>query len=71
MVIHNAPFDLGFLDHEYQLAGYGKKWISSAFDVLDTLELARNRYPGKPNSLDALCRRYNADVSHRDKHGQC
>lgn len=68
LVIHNAPFDIRFLDHEFRLAGYGDGLVSS-FDVLDTLKLARRIHPGQRNSLDALCQRYGVDNSSRGKHG--
>jgi DNA polymerase III subunit epsilon len=69
LVIHNAAFDVGFLDHELMLAGpqYGR--LSQHARVLDTLGLARERFPGQRNSLDALCRRFGVDNSHRELHG--
>lgn len=69
LVIHNAPFDVGFLDYELSLLGpqWGK--ISACCQVLDTLALARQRHPGQKNSLDALCKRYGVDNSRRDLHG--
>ncbi|MBS0215596.1 MAG: DNA polymerase III subunit epsilon [Proteobacteria bacterium] len=69
LVIHNAAFDVGFLDHELSLAGdrYGR--IEDHAGVLDTLALARQKYPGQRNSLDALCRRLGVDNSHRQLHG--
>ncbi|HEX9707602.1 MAG TPA: DNA polymerase III subunit epsilon [Steroidobacteraceae bacterium] len=68
LVIHNAPFDIGFLDHELARAGTGKT-IASICRVLDTLTLSRRLHPGQRNSLDALCKRYNVDNSGRDLHG--
>ena len=65
IIIHNAPFDVGFLNNEFSLLG--KEQIKFV-NVIDTLELARNKYPGTSNSLDALCRRFNIDLSRRDKH---
>lgn len=65
LVIHNAEFDLNFLNHELSLLGMER--LSSA--VEDTLRLARRRFPGAPASLDALCRRFEIDLSRRDKHG--
>ena len=66
LIIHNAPFDMKFLNAEFS-------WIElehlSIDRVIDTLALARKRYPMGPNSLDALCRRYGIDNSKRDKHG--
>ncbi len=68
LVIHNAPFDVGFMDREFgQLSGYPK--TSDICTVLDTLALARKMHPGQRNSLDALCRRYGIDNSHRELHG--
>lgn len=69
LVIHNAAFDVGFLDHELSRLGdhYGR--IRDRTQVLDSLELARQRYPGQRNSLDALCRRLGVDNSHRQLHG--
>lgn len=69
LIIHNAPFDVGFLDHE--LAKLGKKWgaLADYCTVLDTLALARRMHPGQKNNLDALCKRYSIDNSHRDLHG--
>ena len=69
LVIHNAAFDLGFLDYELSLLGshYGR--MRERCGVQDSLELARQRYPGQRNSLDALCRRLGVDNSHRQLHG--
>lgn len=69
LIIHNAAFDLGFLDAELSLCGshYGR--MADRVRVLDSLELARQRYPGQRNSLDALCRRLGVDNSHRQLHG--
>lgn len=66
LVIHNAAFDLKFLNHELRLVGLGAIDSSS---VVDTLDLARKKFPGSPASLDALCKRFNIDISHRTKHG--
>jgi len=68
LVIHNAPFDVGFLNHELRLAAYGKT-IADLCGVTDTLMLARKLHPGQKNNLDALCRRYGIDNSQREKHG--
>ena len=65
LIIHNAPFDLSFLD--YELKNINKKAIDRK-NVIDTLELARIKYPGSQNSLDALCKRFNIDNSKREKH---
>jgi DNA polymerase-3 subunit epsilon len=69
LVIHNAPFDIGFLRHEFGLLG--QSWDEAAADcsVVDTLALARSRHPGQRNNLDALCRRYSIDNSARTLHG--
>ena len=68
LVIHNAPFDVGFLDAELARAGRAER-IGALCAVLDTLELARKLHPGQRNSLDALCKRYGIDNSHRELHG--
>tara|TARA_Y100000590_G_scaffold87230_1_gene97794 strand:- start:304 stop:981 length:678 start_codon:yes stop_codon:yes gene_type:complete len=65
LIIHNAPFDLSFLDYELKLVN--KKTIDRK-NVIDTLELARSKYPGAQNSLDALCKRFKIDNSKREKH---
>jgi DNA polymerase-3 subunit epsilon len=69
LIIHNAAFDVGFLDNELRLCGahYGR--LAHRCNVEDTLLLARKRYPGQRNSLDALCRRLGVDNSHRQLHG--
>ncbi len=69
LIIHNAAFDLGFLNAELSLLGSGRGRIEDRCSVLDTLALARERYPGQKNSLDALCRRLQVDSSHRRVHG--
>ena len=69
LVIHNAPFDVGFLDHELRRLRKDKPVIRDICGVLDTLVLARRKHPGKRNNLDALCDRYSVDNSKRDKHG--
>jgi len=68
LVIHNAPFDVGFLNHELRLAARAKT-IADLCGVTDTLMLARKLHPGQKNNLDALCRRYGIDNSQREKHG--
>ena len=68
LVIHNAPFDLGFLNQELELAGSPVR-LQHICEVTDSLELARQMHPGQRNSLDALCRRYGVDNSGRDLHG--
>ena len=65
LIIHNAAFDLAFLNHELRFVN--KKTIDKA-NVIDTLEIARSKYPGSQNSLDALCKRFNIDSSRREKH---
>jgi len=69
LIIHNADFDVGFLDNELSLLGGGAGRISDHASVLDTLALARERFPGQRNSLDALCRRMGVDNAHRKLHG--
>ena len=69
LIIHNAPFDLGFLDHELSLIKHSWGLISKNLEVVDTLLLAREQHPGQRNSLDALCKRYAIDNSHRKHHG--
>jgi len=67
LIIHNAAFDVGFLNHEFGRLGFPPP---INFDrVTDTLALARRKHPGSPNNLDALCRRYGIDNSTRTKHG--
>ena len=65
LIIHNAPFDLAFLNYELRLT---KKKEIDASNVVDTLEIARQKFPGAQNSLDALCKRFNIDTSKREKH---
>ena len=69
LIIHNAPFDVGFINAELKLLG--KKWgkIEDYCTVFDTLVLAREKHPGQKNNLDALCKRYEVDNSQRDLHG--
>ena len=67
-IIHNAPFDVGFLDAELQRIGAGR-FREACPEVLDTLALARDLHPGKRNSLDALCDRYGISNAHRKLHG--
>jgi DNA polymerase-3 subunit epsilon len=69
LVIHNAPFDIGFLDSELILANSSHKGMASLCGVLDTLLLARKKHPGQRNSLDALCKRYGINNSQRQLHG--
>ena len=65
IIIHNAPFDLSFLNGELSLL---KKDLINKKQIIDSLEIARNRYPGSSNSLDALCKKFNIDLSRRTKH---
>lgn len=68
LVIHNAPFDVGFLNHELELMAHPER-IEDCSEVLDTLTHARRLHPGQRNSLDALCKRYEVDNSNRELHG--
>jgi DNA polymerase-3 subunit epsilon len=69
LIIHNASFDVGFLDAELARLGNGAGRIGDRCSVLDTLAMARERYPGQRNNLDALCKRLGVDNSRRDLHG--
>ena len=69
LIIHNAPFDVGFLNYELRLAGKQYGVITDYCTILDTLPLARQLHPGQRNSLDALCKRYSVDNSKRNLHG--
>jgi DNA polymerase-3 subunit epsilon len=69
LVIHNAEFDVGFLEYELGLMKHPRPSIADHAQVLDTLSLARELHPGQRNSLDALCKRYEVDASSRDLHG--
>lgn len=69
LIIHNAPFDVGFLNHELALAQARVRRIEDICEVLDTLVMARRIHPGSRNSLDALCKRYQVDASGRVLHG--
>lgn len=68
LIIHNAPFDMGFLNAELTRLG-DREALESCCAVLDTLVMARDLHPGQRNSLDALCNRYDVDNAHREKHG--
>ena len=68
LIIHNAPFDVAFLNAELR-ASAARRGSRDLCRVLDTLALARQMHPGQRNSLDALCKRYSVDNSHRDYHG--
>jgi DNA polymerase-3 subunit epsilon len=69
LIIHNAPFDTAFIDHEFKL--YDDAWgvVGEHCTITDTLTMARELHPGQRNNLDALCRRYEVDNAHRDLHG--
>jgi DNA polymerase-3 subunit epsilon len=73
LIIHNAPFDLGFLDNELAIVGKatGQRYpkIADICKITDSLKLARQKHPGQKNNLDALCRRYGINNSHRELHG--
>ncbi len=69
LIIHNAPFDLGFINHEIAKLSGRIKPIDSGCRIIDTLALARQKHPGQKNNLDALCKRYGVDNSQRDLHG--
>jgi DNA polymerase-3 subunit epsilon len=69
LIIHNAPFDLGFLDYELRAWQENAPRVEALCRVTDTLVMAKEKHPGQRNSLDALCRRYGIDNSHRDLHG--
>ncbi|MDA8092526.1 MAG: DNA polymerase III subunit epsilon [Betaproteobacteria bacterium] len=68
LIIHNAPFDVGFLDRELSLAGRGKI-AEHCSTITDTLRMAKDLHPGQKNNLDALCKRYSVDNSARTLHG--
>ena len=69
LIIHNAPFDLAFLNHELRLVDAGHTALEERQSVIDTLVEARQAYPGQRNSLDALCKRFEIDNSNRELHG--
>lgn len=69
LIIHNAPFDVGFIDHELKKLSGESRRVNSIASVLDTLKMARDKHPGQKNSLDALCKRYEVDNSNRELHG--
>src|SRR5579862_2247170 len=69
LVIHNAAFDVAFLDHELSRVSSASRPVTSVCTVLDTLALAREMHPGQRNNLDALCKRYGVDNSRRELHG--
>lgn len=69
LIIHNAPFDIGFMDYEFSQSGRGLDKTETFCQITDTLQMARKLFPGKRNSLDALCTRYEIDNSKRTLHG--
>src|SRR5688572_31965416 len=69
LIIHNAPFDVGFLDAEFARLPGESRCVSGMCRILDTLTLARSLHPGQRNSLDALCKRYSVDNTKRELHG--
>ncbi|MFU8790456.1 MAG: DNA polymerase III subunit epsilon [Methylobacter sp.] len=69
LVIHNAPFDVGFINYEFSRLNKQAGTVADYSKVFDTLTYARKKHPGQRNSLDALCKRYSIDNSHRDLHG--
>ncbi|HLB42155.1 MAG TPA: DNA polymerase III subunit epsilon [Gammaproteobacteria bacterium] len=69
LIIHNAPFDLAFIDYEFSLMQGGVKKLIDHCRVIDTLQMARKLHVGQRNSLDALCKRYGVDRSKRNFHG--
>jgi DNA polymerase-3 subunit epsilon len=69
LIIHNAPFDVGFLNNELSLLKGRKRKVEDYSTIFDTLPLARKKHPGARATLDALCKRYGIDNSHRELHG--
>ena len=69
LIIHNAPFDVGFIDHELKLTQSDNMNLNGFCTILDSLVLAREKHPGQRNSLDALCKRYEVDNTQRTLHG--
>ena len=69
LIIHNAPFDVGFIDYEFSLLDKKYPKVQDICSVIDTVVMARNKHPGQKNNLDALCKRYGVDNSHRELHG--
>lgn len=69
LIIHNAPFDVGFINNELSLVGASIKKIEARCKIIDTLDMARKKHPGQKNSLDAVCKRYHIDNSNRKLHG--
>lgn len=69
LIIHNAPFDIGFINHELMLTKQKWKTVTDYCRVIDTLVIARQLHVGQRNSLDALCKRYSVDNTQREYHG--
>ena len=69
LIMHNAAFDVAFINQEMKLLASGLGTLTDYCTVVDSLALARNKHPGQKNSLDALCKRYSVDNSQRDLHG--
>ncbi|MCX6011871.1 MAG: DNA polymerase III subunit epsilon [Chloroflexi bacterium] len=69
LIAHNAPFDVGFINHEIQLWAKEAELLDAYVTIFDTLPLARKMFPGQRNSLDALCKRYKIDLGARKLHG--
>lgn len=69
LIIHNAAFDTNFINHEFRLVNPSLGQVETLCKITDTLLLARQMHPGQKNSLDALCKRYDIDNSHRELHG--
>jgi DNA polymerase-3 subunit epsilon len=69
LIIHNAPFDVGFINHELNMLSPSRGAVHDYCSVIDTLEMARRLHPGQKNNLDALCKRYEVENSHRTLHG--
>ncbi len=69
LIIHNAPFDLGFLKSEYAQSNHDEASLENSREIIDTLKIARKASPGKRNTLDALCSRYSVDNTDRSLHG--
>lgn len=69
LIIHNAPFDVGFINHELSLSKKKWKTVADYCRVIDTLQMARQLHVGQRNNLDALCKRYKVDNTQRDLHG--
>lgn len=69
LIIHNAAFDVGFINHEFALLPANPGAVETHCRIVDSLEMARRKHPGQKNNLDALCKRYSIDNSHRELHG--